>query len=344
MRKALCGVAVVVVLAATGVADAGPPRPLGEITLFADPAGMVDAPTGIWGGWFTSQGNDRIGYLDPWTDVMTTYGGRHRDIDGPNHVVRPNGYTWFTNEGNDRIGRLNSATGRIRSFADPWGRVSDPGTMALDRDQGVWFTNCHGDRVGHVTHDGRFTFVQLGHGLNCRVLRLGNEGHLWTAVGDEGRLYTVDPRTGTVRPRNRCRVNELATIEVVELAIHYYGDLHCLVGGTPMGSPSTGARDWYVVHVDPSTHSQQASFVCTTRDDLGEPVPDLAVTFGGAWVSCVDEMYRLSTWDGDVQRYGDPEGRVGAITAVSLAGDGRVWFTSTSTDLIGRVVPWDLSE
>lgn len=155
--------------------------PDGSITEFG--AGMTEwaSPTEIVTGtdgnlWFTEWHADRIGKITPGgqiTEYPLRMGANPWGI-----AAAANGDLWFTENGasSNRIGRI-SPSGAVTEFGG-LSAFAQPFNIALDGDQGVWFTLNSG--IGRLS-EGRITEFEAGiaPGAHPAGIALGPDGDIW---------------------------------------------------------------------------------------------------------------------------------------------------------------------
>ena len=202
-RARLVLVATAVLFGLLALVQPGASAATGDITIFTDPAGNVDRPTGITVGpdgslWFTNADNDRIGRITT-SGTITTFTDPGGNVDRPNGItVGPDGNLWFTNIGSDRIGRI-TPSGSIFTFVDETGELDEPHDITTGPDGNLWFTGLESDSLGRITPTGAMTiFDQPGNGVSSPdEIVTGPDGDLWfTNNGDKlGKIEVCSPGT-----------------------------------------------------------------------------------------------------------------------------------------------------
>ncbi|HYL80711.1 MAG TPA: hypothetical protein VEU07_07860 [Candidatus Acidoferrum sp.] len=148
-------VAWVLVLAAVSPASAAPVGelkvPIREFELptpQSHPHDPALAPDGSL--WYTGQGANRLGRLDPKTGEIREYplktGGS-----GPHGLVADaQGNIWFTAAFKGYVGKLDPKTGAVTEYPMPDARARDPHTPVFDQQGILWFTVESGNFVGRL--------------------------------------------------------------------------------------------------------------------------------------------------------------------------------------------------
>lgn len=304
----------------------------GDVTTFTDVEGEIDRPTDLAVApdglvWFTSQGNDRIGRLDPDTGDITTFGvgANPGTIDQPRHLtVGADGNVWFTNLGNDFIGRLNADTGVVNVYPG----ASRPTELVLGPDGHVWFA---GDEIGRITTRG----VVTTYAEPAKQIVAGGDDRLW--------FLSPDDRIGSIDASGVPVFTTATVVGATDLAVDAGGNLW--ISSYP---PDGGATADAKVHVfDPATQTVSSGTFAARGPGPGSqpslPIaggPDLSVWFvnGGSSqlgtspiVGRVDAVgLRRSVWNA-------PGVERNTATAIAPGVDGDIWFASARDDLIGRV-------
>lgn len=343
---ALVGVGSAVVPVAPAPASAE----RGDITTFTDVDGQVDQPTDIAVApdgmvWFTSQGNNLIGRIEPATADIAMFGASafRGNLDGPNHLtVGPDGDIWFTNDGNDRIGRLDPGTDVVSSFTDPDDRIRDPADITVGPDGNVWFTGT--GAVGRITPAGAITTYPLATSTRqAGAITSWFDARLWFAV-------KFDTGNGPVQ--------RIASIDTTSGAIHEGGNVFPLITDLAVGADGNLWDVWAYPHdpshsgpeyrnasrLDPATGLSTVTwplFNGRYSDSRLAPGPDQSLWF----VDSGDRRYgqfranvgRVNLVDGRVTSSPQASGLVEAGTNIASAPDGSVWFTTPSLDRISRV-------
>src|SRR5579864_100530 len=110
-----------------------------------DPASAPDGSL-----WYTGQGANKLGRLDPKTGQFKEYPLRTPGS-GPHGLVADrDGNIWFTAISKGYIGRLDPDTGDIREYRAPGGRQIDPHTPVFDHQGILWFTTEESNVIGRL--------------------------------------------------------------------------------------------------------------------------------------------------------------------------------------------------
>ncbi len=113
-------------------------------TVAAGPEAITSGPDGNF--WFIESGADKIGTINPTTDVITefslpTAGALPLPTAGPELTgiaSGPDGNLWFTEFGAGKIGMINPTTHAIKEFPLP--PDQNPSAITAGPDGNLWFT------------------------------------------------------------------------------------------------------------------------------------------------------------------------------------------------------------
>lgn len=177
----------------------------GQLTVHPTPG--VDGPTRLTLGpdgniWFTGIDNDSVGRFDPDTDHLDAF--PLAGVDRPWGVAAgPDGNIWVTGSGNDTVAAVVPATGAVAEVVATTGLDEPRGVIGVD-DGTVWVAGFGNDTVGRVvTASGAFNgfpFPVTGNAEGPIELIHGPGDDLLVLSGSTSRLATLDPDTGAVGP------------------------------------------------------------------------------------------------------------------------------------------------
>jgi virginiamycin B lyase len=317
----------------------------GQIDVFRDPTGMMDAPTGIIGA---------------------------------------GGDVWFTSIANARIGRVRMESGSVETFADPADRVRLPANIFPGIDGRVWFTSLGSDRLGSVdprAPDPALTIVTYAHPDLSKPVALKSSpgGRLWFSLRGSDGIGSIDPAApdpiSSVRVLHSDRVAGPAalfidpggrvwwvnadngTIGFFDPEVERPADSIIALGPWPtFGSPRAWAIDpagWLWVTTqdrpglltfDPTVPDPTTTVRWVTDERLETP--------DGVWCGVDGALWFADTSSNAIGRH-DP--RVAGPTSWQFFGgspdvdgpfdikpggdptDGCLWFTNKSGNTIGRI-------
>ena len=132
--------------------------PLGELTVpirefdlptpRSHPHDPALAPDGSL--WYTGQGTNTLGRLDPKTGEIKEYPLKTAGS-GPHGLVADSqGNIWFTAAFKGYVGKLDPRTGAVTEYKMPDSRARDPHTPVFDSNGILWFTVESGNFVGKL--------------------------------------------------------------------------------------------------------------------------------------------------------------------------------------------------
>jgi virginiamycin B lyase len=231
-----------------------------------------------------------------------------------------NGAVWFTIEFSDAIAVFRDGKiERLRKGA----QNLEPLGLAVDADDGAWYTDTPMRAISHVSPDGTIRSFPL----STPVVRLGR-----LAVARDGSVWFADVTTASV---TRLRDGNFTRYDVSSLGATPYGiavDGSGFVWTTLQGADQLGFI---------SSGGQATALDIPTRNSgLG----DIAVDRGGAvWFleMRANKVGRFA--DGRVTEFAIPTPSAG-LTAVAAAPDDAVWFTEISAGKLGRLRDGRVSE
>jgi streptogramin lyase len=91
--------------------------------------------------WYTGQGANKLGRLDPKTGQFKEYPLKTPNSGPHGLVADKDGNIWFTAISGGYVGKLNPETGEITEYRPDKGTEIDPHTPVFDHDGILWFTN-----------------------------------------------------------------------------------------------------------------------------------------------------------------------------------------------------------
>ncbi len=161
-----------------------------------DPALALDGSL-----WYTGQGANKLGRLDPKTGAFKEYALKTPNSGPHGLVADQDGNIWFTAISGGYVGKLNPKTGEIAEYRPDAGATIDPHTPAFDHDGILWFTNEETNYIGRLDpKTGKMTLIKVptAHAVPYGIVILPNNAPLFCEFGTN-KLATVDPRSMTIR-------------------------------------------------------------------------------------------------------------------------------------------------
>jgi virginiamycin B lyase len=90
--------------------------------------------------WYTGQGANKLGRLDPKTGTVKEYSLKTADSGPHGLVADAQGNIWFTANYKGYVGKLDPKTGAVTEYKMPDPRARDPHTPVFDGQGNLWFT------------------------------------------------------------------------------------------------------------------------------------------------------------------------------------------------------------
>jgi len=151
--------------------------------------------------WYTGQGANKLGRLDPKTGEFKEY-ALNTPNSGPHGLVADkDGNIWFTAISGGYVGKLNPRTGEIAEYRPADGTKIDPHTPVFDHDGILWFTNEETNYIGRLdpkTGKMRLTRVPTAHAVPYGIVILPNNTPFFCEFG-ANKLASIDPGTMRIR-------------------------------------------------------------------------------------------------------------------------------------------------
>jgi len=204
--------------------------------------------------WYTGQGANKLGRLDPKTGEFKEYPLKTPGS-GPHGLVADGeGNIWFTAITAGYVGKLNPKTGEITEYRPSGGTEIDPHTPVFDHNGTLWFTSEETNYIGRLDpKTGQMTLTKLPtpHAVPYGIVVLPNNVPIFCEFGTN-RLATIDPRKMTIReytlPATSARPRRIAlapdgTIFYTDYARGYLGHFDPAAGRLLKEWPSPGGAD-----------------------------------------------------------------------------------------------------
>jgi virginiamycin B lyase len=151
--------------------------------------------------WYTGQGANKLGRLDPKTGEFKEYPLK-TPRSGPHGLVADkDGDIWFTAISGGYVGKLDPKTGEITEYRASGGVEIDPHTPVFDHDGILWFTNEETNYIGRLDpKTGKITLTKVPtpHAVPYGIVILQNNMPFFCEFGTN-KLAMIDPRTMTIR-------------------------------------------------------------------------------------------------------------------------------------------------
>lgn len=151
--------------------------------------------------WYTGQGANKLGRLDPKTGVFKEYPLKTAGSGPHGLVADKEGNIWFTAISGGYVGKLDPKSGDITEYRPSNGTEIDPHTPVFDHDGVLWFTNEQTNYVGRLdpkTGKMKLATVPTSHAVPYGIVVLQNNSPFFCEFGSN-KLATVDPKTMAIR-------------------------------------------------------------------------------------------------------------------------------------------------
>ncbi|HEY6129850.1 MAG TPA: hypothetical protein VIW23_16880 [Candidatus Acidoferrum sp.] len=201
--------------------------------------------------WYTGQGANKLGRLDPLTGKFKEYPLKTPNS-GPHGLVADKiGNVWFTAISGGYVGKLDPKTGEVTEYRAPGGTEIDPHTPVFDHNGILWFTNEETNYIGRLDpKTGKMTLAKspTPHAVPYGIVILKDNTPLFCEFGTN-KLATIDPKTMTIHeftlPDANARPRRLAlapdgTIFYTDYARGYLGHFDPVSGKLLKEWPSPG--------------------------------------------------------------------------------------------------------
>lgn len=184
--------------------------------------------------WYTGQGANKLGRLDPSTGAFKEYPLKTPNS-GPHGLVADGqGNIWFTAISGGYVGKLDPKSGQISQYRPSDGKKIDPHTPVIDHEGVIWFTNEETNYVGRLDpQTGKMSLIKVptDHAVPYGIVILKNNTPFFCEFGTN-KLAAVDPKAMTIHeytlPNPQARPRRLAlapdgTIFYTDYARGYLG-------------------------------------------------------------------------------------------------------------------------
>jgi hypothetical protein len=112
--------------------------------------------------WYTGQGANRLGRLDPKTTEFKEYPLKTPNSGPRGLVADKDGNIWFTAISGGYVGKLDPKSGEIAEYRPSDGVKIDPHTPVFDHDGILWFTNEETNYIGRLDpKTGKITLTKV---------------------------------------------------------------------------------------------------------------------------------------------------------------------------------------
>ena len=184
--------------------------------------------------WYTGQGANKLGRLDPKTGQFREYPLKTAGSGPHGLVADKEGNIWFTAISGGYMGKLDPKSGEIAEYRPADGAEIDPHTPVFDHYGVLWFTNEETNYIGRLdpkTGKMMLAKVPTPHAVPYGIVVLPNNQPIFCEFGTN-KLGTIDPKSMAIResilPDDKARPRRLAlapdgTIFYTDYARGYLG-------------------------------------------------------------------------------------------------------------------------
>jgi virginiamycin B lyase len=151
--------------------------------------------------WYTGQGANKLGRLDPKTGEFKEFVLKTANSGPHGLVADKDGNIWFTAISGGYVGKLDPKTGEIAEHRPADGTKIDPHTPVFDHNGILWFTNEETNYIGRLdpkTGKMSLTLVPTAHAVPYGIVVLPNGAPFFCEFGSN-KLGSIDPGTMKIR-------------------------------------------------------------------------------------------------------------------------------------------------
>jgi len=147
--------------------------------------------------WYTGQGVNKLGRLDPGTGDFKEYPLKTPGSGPHGLVADKDGNIWFTAISGGYVGKLDPKSGEITEYRPSDGITIDPHTPVFDHTGILWFTNEETNFIGRLDpRTGKMTLTKVPtpHAVPYGIVILPNNTPFFCEFGTN-KLAAIDPAT-----------------------------------------------------------------------------------------------------------------------------------------------------
>ncbi len=151
--------------------------------------------------WYTGQGANKLGRLDPKTGEFKEYPLKTPNSGPHGLVADKDGNIWFTAISGGHVGKLNPKNGEIAEYRPADGTEIDPHTPVFDQNGVLWFTNQETNYIGRLDpKTGKMTLSKspTPHAVPYGIVILPNNTPFFCEFGTN-KLASIDPSTMKIK-------------------------------------------------------------------------------------------------------------------------------------------------
>ena len=304
-----------------GTGNGGPITEFPLPAAFGSPAGITAGPDGNL--WFTENGLDALGMINPATDVLTQFPTPNGSDGQTSITAGPDGNLWFTGGSVNQVGMIDPATHAVTEFPIPTAD-SDPLGIVTGSDGNLWFTEFGGSQIGMIDPaTGAVTeFPTTTPDSGPLGITAGPDGNLWFTEESVNQVGMIDPET------------------------HVISEFPIPGTGRTPGAITAGSDGnlWFtesianqVGMINPTSHVVTQFAIPTPSAD---PVAITAGPDGNLWFTAYNssQVGAISPTTFAFSQFATPS-PASAPVGITAGPDGNLWFTESAGDQIGQLKP-----
>ena len=204
--------------------------------------------------WYTGQGANKLGRLNPKTGEFKEYPLKTPDSGPHGLVADKHGNIWFTAISGGYVGKLDPTTGDIAEYRPSDGAEIDPHTPVFDNNGILWFTNQDANSIGRLDpKTGKIILTKspTPHAVPYGIVVAQNNVPFFCEFGTN-KLASIDPISMKIReytlPAESARPRRIAlsadgTIYYTDFARGYLGHFDPISGKLLKEWASPGGAD-----------------------------------------------------------------------------------------------------
>jgi virginiamycin B lyase len=154
--------------------------------------------------WYTGQGANKLGRLDPKTGKFKEYPLKTPNSGPHGLTADKTGNIWFTAISGGYVGKLDPKTGSITEYRPSDGTEIDPHTPIFDHNGILWFTNEETNYVGRLDpNTGKMSLTKspTPHAIPYGIVVTKNNLPFFCEFGTN-KIASIDPNTMKIREYN----------------------------------------------------------------------------------------------------------------------------------------------
>src|SRR6266446_2299357 len=147
--------------------------------------------------WYTGQGANKLGRLDPKTGQFKEYPLKTPNA-GPHGLVEDKGGNiWYTGNTGALVGKLDPKTGAVTEYKMPDPNAKDPHSLVFDQSEILWFTLQNSNMIGRL--DPKSGDIKLVTAPTAKSrpygIQVNSKGIPFTVLFGVNKIASIDPKT-----------------------------------------------------------------------------------------------------------------------------------------------------